>query len=126
VSTFAIDNLLLSSDAEALTLATSLLNTYSQPVYRFDDMTVSVSSLSAPNRAIVVGLEIGNIIAITRTYDTGTPASTTQYYAIERIQHSLTAASHTVTFGLRSASILYQFLLDDTTFGVLDSTNALA
>jgi hypothetical protein len=126
VSTFAIDNLLLSSDAEALTLATSLLNTYSQPVYRFDDMTVNVSSLSAPNRATVVGLEIGNVIAITRTYSTGTPASTTQYYAIERIQHNLTAAQHTATFGLRSASILYQFLLDDATFGVLDSTNALA
>ena len=125
VSTYAIDNLLLSSDAEALTLATSLLNTYSQPVYRFDDMTVNVSSLSAPNRATVVGLEIGNVIAITRTYDTGTPASTTQNYAIERIQHNLTAASHTVTFGLRPASILYQFLLNDATYGVLDSTNAL-
>lgn len=125
VSTYAIDNLLLSSDAEALALATSLLNTYSQPVYRFDDMTVNVSSLSAPNRAAVVGLEIGNIIAITRTYSTGTPASTTQYYAIERIQHNLTAASHTVVFGLRAATLLYQFLLDDATFGVLDSTNAL-
>jgi hypothetical protein len=125
VSTYAIDNLLLSSDAEALTLATSLLDTYSQPVYRFDDMTVSVSSLSAPDRATVVGLEIGNVIAITRTYSTGTPASTTQNYAIERIQHNLTAASHTVTFGLRAATLLYQFLLDDATFGVLDSTNAL-
>ena len=125
VSTYAIDNLLLSNDAEALALATSLLNTYSQPVYRFDDMTVNVSSLSAPNRATVVGLEIGNIIAITRTYSTGTPASTTQNYAIERIQHNLTAASHTVTFGLRAATIFYEFLLDDVTFGVLDSTNAL-
>jgi hypothetical protein len=126
VSTFAIDNLLLASDAEALTLATSLVNTYSEPIYRFDDLTVSVSSLSAPNRAIVVGLEIGDVVAITRTYNTGTPASTTQNYAVERVQHTLTAAQHSATFGLRAASILYQFLLDDATFGVLDSTNALA
>jgi len=126
VSTFAIDNLLLSSNAEALALATSLVNTYSEPIYRFDDLTVSVSSLSAPNRAIVVGLEIGDVIAITRTYSTGTPASTTQNYAVERVQHTLTASSHTATFGLRVASILYQFLLDDVTFGVLDSDNALA
>ena len=126
VSTFAIDNLLLASDAEALTLATSLVNTYSEPIYRFDDLTVSVSSLSAPNRAIVIGLEIGDVVAITRTYNTGTPASTTQNYAVERVQHTLTAAQHSATFGLRAASILYQFILDDVTFGVLDSTNALA
>jgi hypothetical protein len=125
VSTFAIDNLLLASDAEALTLATSLVNTYSEPIYRFDDLTVSVSSLSAPNRAIVVGLEIGDVVAITRTYSTGTPASTTQNYAVERVQHTLTAAHHSATFGLRATTILYQFILDDVTFGVLDSTNAL-
>lgn len=126
VSTYAIDNLLLSSDAAALTLATSLVNTYSEPIYRFDDLTVSVSSLSAPNRAIVVGLEIGDVVAITRTYSTGTPASITQNYAVERVQHTLTAAQHSVTYGLSAAFILYQLVLDDVTFGVLDSTNALA
>lgn len=126
VSTYAIDNLLLSSDAEALTLANDLLATYSQPVYRFDDLTVNVSSLNSTDRATVVGLEIGDVIAITRTYDTGTPASTTQYYAVDRIQHALTAASHTVTFGLRVAELLYEFVLDDDVYGVLDGDNALS
>jgi hypothetical protein len=31
-----------------------------------------------------------------------------------------------VEIGLRYTELLYQFILDDTTYGVLDSSNALA
>jgi hypothetical protein len=84
-----------------------------------------MSSLGGTDRTTIANVEIGEIISITRTYTSGTPLSVTQYYAVERVQHTLTAAQHSVTFGLRVASIVYPFLLDDATFGVLDSTNAL-
>ena len=123
ISTYAIDNLLLSSDAQALTLANDLLDIYSEPRYRFDDLTVSVSSVSAPNRVILVGLEIGDVVEIIRTYTTGTPLVATQYYAIERIQHTLNAAQHTMTLGLRFVDALYPWTLDDSVYGVLDTSN---
>lgn len=125
VSTYALDNSLLSSDAQALTLAQSLLDSYSEPVYRFDGMEINLTGLSNIDRDAVNSLELGDIIQITRTYTTGTPASVTQPYAIERIAHGLTAGSHTVKFGLRFANIVYQFTLDDVTYGVLDADNAL-
>jgi len=125
VSTYALDNSLLSSDAQALTLAESLLDSYSEPVYRFDNMNINLTGLSNVNRDVVNSLELGDVIQITRTYATGTPASVTQPYAIERIAHALSAGSHTVEFGLRFADIVYQFILDDATYGVLDADNAL-
>ena len=125
VSTYALDNALFASDAQSLSLAQSLLNSYSEPVYRFDDMVVNLTGLSNANRDAVNSLEIGDVIDITRTYSTGTPASVTQPYAIERINHSLNAGVHTVRFGLRFATIVYQFILNDATYGVLDADNAL-
>jgi hypothetical protein len=38
----------------------------------------------------------------------------------------ITAGEHRVTVGLFNTEILYQLILDDPIFGVLDSTNALA
>jgi hypothetical protein len=125
VSTYALDNSLLATDAQALTLAQSLLTSYSEPVYRFDNLEINLTGLSNVNRDVVNSLELGDVIQITRTYATGTPASVTQPYAIERISHTLSAGSHTVEFGLRFANIVYQFILNDATYGVLDADNAL-
>lgn len=125
VSTYALDNALFASDAQALALAQSLLDSYSEPVYRFDNMVVNLTGLSNVDRDAVNSLDIGDVIDITRTFSTGTPASVTQTYAIERINHSLNAGSHTVQFGLRFANIVFQFILSDATYGVLDADNAL-
>jgi len=125
VSTYALDNALFASDTQALALAQSLLDSYSEPVYRFDNMIVNLTGLSNIDRDAVNSLEIGDVIDITRTYATGTPASVTQPYAIERINHSLNAGVHTVQFGLRFANIVFQYILDDATYGVLDADNAL-
>ena len=125
VSTYALDNTLHSSDPQALSLAESLLSSYSEPVYRFDDMRVNVLGLGSGDRSLVNGIELGDVIEVTRSYATGTPASVTKVYMIERISHTLTAGTHTVEFGLRFADIVYQFILGDVTYGVLDADNAL-
>lgn len=126
ISTYAIDNVLLETDAAALSLANDLLALYSEPRYYFDSMTVAVSKLSNGDRTTVNSLDIGDVISITRTYSTGTPAQVTQLYAIERVNHTITPSFHNVEFGLRYTELLYQFILDDATYGVLDSSNALA
>lgn len=125
IATLSIDNLLLGSDAAALTLAQNLLDIYKEPAYRFDNIQLVVSALSAPNRDTVLGLEMGDVITVTRTFATGTPASVTADYGIERIVHQITPDRHVVTLGLYVADIVFPFILNDATFGVLDTDNAV-
>jgi hypothetical protein len=81
--------------------------------------------MSAPNRDAVNALELQDVVEITRSYSTGSPASVTELYAVERLTHLITAGEHRVTVGLFNTEILFQLVLDDAVFGVLDSTNAL-
>ena len=125
VSTYALDNALFSTDGQALDLADSLLAQFGQPQYRFDNMRINLTGLDNVDRDVVNSIEIGTPINVTRTYSTGTPASVTQPYLVERINHNITAGTHVVEFGLRFANIVYQFILDDVVYGVLDADNAL-
>ena len=126
VSTLALTDLLLASDANALTLAQKLLDNYKQPAYRFDDLRLVVSAMSSPNRNLVLGLEMGDVITVTRTFSTGSPAQVSDDYGIERIVHQITPDRHIVTIGLYVAELVFPFVLDDVTFGLLDTDNALS
>jgi hypothetical protein len=42
------------------------------------------------------------------------------------VNHIISPSFHNVEIGLRYTELLYQFILDDATYGVLDSSNALA
>jgi hypothetical protein len=126
VSTLALDNLLLSTDAAALVLSAYLLNLYSEPEYRFDDLGLVVSAMNATNRNLVNSLELQDIVTIKRSFSTGSPASVTDYYAVERLTHTITAGEHRVSIGLFNPEIVFQLILNDAVFGTLDGTNALA
>ena len=126
ITTYSLPDLLLQSNSEALTLANYLVALYANPQYRFDDLGLIVSAMSAPNRNAINALELQDVVSVTRTYTTGSPASVTEIYAVERLTHLITAGEHRVTVGLFNTEILYQLVLDDAVFGVLDSTNALA
>jgi hypothetical protein len=126
ISTLALTDLLLANDASALTLAQKLLDNYKQPAYRFDDLRLVVSAMSSPNRNLVLGLEMGDVITVTRTFSTGSPAQVSDDYGIERIVHQITPDRHIVTIGLYVAELVFPFVLDDVTFGVLDTDNALS
>jgi hypothetical protein len=99
---------------------------YANPQYRFDDLGLVTSAMSAPNRDAVNALELQDVVEVTRTYATGSPASVTELYAVERLTHLITAGEHRVTVGLFNTEILFQLVLDDAVFGSLDGTNALA
>lgn len=126
ITTLALPDLLLQSDSEALTLANYLVALYANPQYRFDDLGLVTSAMSAPNRDTINALELQDVVEVTRTYATGSPASVTELYAVERLTHFITAGEHRVTVGLFNTEILFQLILDDPIFGALDSTNALA
>jgi putative methionine-R-sulfoxide reductase with GAF domain len=85
-----------------------------------------VSAMSSPNRDLVLGIDMGEVITVTRTFSTGSPASVSDDYAVERIVHQILPDRHIVTFGLFNADLVFPFTLDDAVFGVLDALNALA
>jgi hypothetical protein len=126
ISTLNLSGLLLVDDAAALTLATDLLDRYKVPEYRFDKLQTIYNRLGAIDQATLTAIDIAEVVSITRTYPTGTPASVTKQYSIENIRHVITPNSHTVEFGLAVADIVYPFVLDDAVYGIMDSTNALS
>lgn len=126
ISTLSLTGLLLDDDTAAGELATDLLARYSQPQYRFDKIGTIYNTLTSAQQTTVSGLEIGDVIEITRSFPVGTPATVTKAYSIEGVTHSITASSHTVEFALASTDVLSELILDDPVFGQLSATNALA
>jgi hypothetical protein len=125
ISTLSLSGLLLVDDAAALTLAADLLDRYKEPEYRFDRIQTIYNPLSSGNQQTLTAVDIADVVRITRTYPTGTPASVTKDYSIENIRHVISPSSHTVEYGLAVADLVYAFILDDSLYGVMDSTNAL-
>lgn len=111
-------NTFLGSSADAQALADWQAVSYSQPRYRVDGLTVSVSSLSSIQRAAVLNLDLGSVVLVKWTpNNTGTEIS--QYVTIDGIEHEMNPSNHEVTFTLGETAA--SFILDDSVFGLLDS-----
>lgn len=110
---------LVSSDAQALTLAQYLLNPDPEP--RFTGLTAYFGAI--PNQSDqddVAFLEIGDTITIKRTFSTGTPAEIIEELAIEGIEHIIeTSRGHTVSVFTSPTDVVYTFLLGDPIYGLL-------
>jgi hypothetical protein len=127
IQTYSLTGLLLENNSDAEALALELLAKYKEPLYRFDDMQFIFNSLSLSNQTTMASLEIGDNIKIIRTFSTGSPLTVELYYQVERLSHDITTGQHTCTIGLGSLkTLIFQFILDDTEYGTLDTSNALA
>ena len=125
ISTLDLGDLLLSFSADALALVEDLVEKYREPEYRFDHLQTIYNRLDGADQDTVSALEIGDVVDVTRTFPTGYPLSVTKQYQIQAIRHSISNNQHTVEFGLRFIPIVYQFILDDPTFGRLNANNVL-
>lgn len=125
ISTLNLSGLLLVDDAAALTLASELLERYKVPEYRFDKLQTIYNRLGSVDQATLTAVDIGDVVSITRTYPTGTPASVTKEYSIENIRHVITPNSHTVEYGLSVADIVYPFILAGFPVPTVTRTNIL-
>lgn len=124
-STLDFSGLLFNEDSQSSTLASYLLNLYKEPEYRFDDVAVPAHSLTDTVRNNANALELGAIVAVVKSYNTGTPSSVTQEYEVGGIQHRITPSTHEILFRIRPAQLVYAFILNDATYGILDADNAL-
>lgn len=115
-------NSLLSSDAQALTLANYLLVPNPNP--RFTGVASWFGALTVGQQDTVALLDIGDLIQITKTDSFGT---TTEAAYIEGLETSVTFDyGQTSRFYTTQTTIYEPFLLDSATQGTLDSDNALS
>jgi hypothetical protein len=122
--TFAITDSLLSTNAQAATLADYLLYPIPQP--RFTAVSSYFASLTDAQKTTMTPIEIGDTITVTKTFTTGVPLTVTQFLSVEGIDHSINVfQGHSMTLYTSQTQVYDTFILDDITFGILDSTNAL-
>ena len=122
--TEAITDSLLSSDAQAATLASYLL--YPLPKPRFTNVSTTFASLTDAQKTALAPIEIGDTVQATKTFASGTPLAITQDLSVEGIDHVIDMnTGHRMTLWTSPTVILDQLILNDITFGVISTTNVL-
>jgi hypothetical protein len=125
IKSLDLSDLLVESDSAALSIAEGIRDRYGEPTFRFDAMGLVVSSKDSTTRQTLAELDLSDIIQIERNYQTGSPAQVTKYQRVERMNRVITPSSHSLELTLADAALVFYLILDDPTFGVIDSTNAL-
>jgi hypothetical protein len=116
---------LLMADSQAvIDLADYYTQKYSQPEYRFEEVSVQVDQLTPAEQAQILALELGDVVQIKFT-PSNLPPAITKYAEIIRIDSDIDPVVHTITFGFATLDFAL-LVLDDPAFGKLDSGNALA
>jgi len=123
VLNLTLSDLLMNSDDQVEDLAVFLANKYSQPEYRFDAVEIILDDLSLADQNKVLNLELNDVVKVKFTPN-GIGPAIQQYAEIININHRADLQIHRVTLGLARLDFLY-FILDDPTFGTLDTDNAL-
>ena len=113
----------LATDAAGSALAASLLSRFQDPVVRFSEMDVLLGALTTAQQSTMAGLEIGDILSVTKQFAVGTPATVTQNVVVESIRHSINPQQHRVTIGLGQVQLVIPFILDTSELD--DATYAL-
>jgi len=122
--TEAITDSLLSTNAQALTLASYLLYPLPQP--RFTSVSTTFASLTDAQKTALAPIEIGDTVSATKSFASGSPLSVQQNLAVEGIDHVIDVnTGHRMTLWTSPTVIVYAFVLNDPTFGLLDGVNVL-
>jgi hypothetical protein len=125
IQTDSITNSLLHEQPSIDTAASYLLN--AQPEARYTSVETKFLMLTTPQKDTLATLEIGDTISIEKTFPSG--AGTTelaQQLSVEGIEHYLDfATGHRVLYSTAPTFVVYELILDNATYGTLDTTNAL-
>lgn len=123
VLNLTLSDLLMNSDEQVEDLAVYLANKYSQPEYRFDAVEIIMDDLSVEDQNKILNLELNDVVKVQFTPN-GIGPAISQYAEIININHRADLQIHRVTLGLARLDFLY-FILDDPTFGTINTDNAL-
>jgi len=125
IQTYTITNSLLHNDAAALSLALYLLDPNPEP--RYTSLTTAFAMLSSAQRDTVAVIDIGDTITIEKSFAPGTtPASLAQTLSVEGVEHTIDVnRGHSVTYFTSPTIAVYELILDDLSFGIIDADNVL-
>ena len=125
IQTSSITNSLLADAGEIEAAATYLISP--EPAPRYTSVQTKFLMLTNAQKDTLATLEIGDTISIEKTFPSG--AGTTQLaqeLSVEGIEHYLDfATGHRVIYSTAPTTIVYELILDDPTYGVLDALNVL-
>lgn len=101
---------ILATTEDAGILANYMIR--SVPAYWFSNLQVMINALTDTQKDTIAQLEIGQQIAVVKTFPAGVvPQTVTEYLFVEGIDHEITVDSHTVTIYTGPATTYLQWLL---------------
>ena len=122
IKTVSLTDLPLVDDGLAdQALANFLVSKFENPTVNFSGFTVLLNALTAAQQEVVAGLEIGDLVSVSKTFDVGSPSTVSQNVVVESIRHSINPQRHDVTVGLgqiRLAFVLNTSDLDNPDYGL--------
>jgi hypothetical protein len=123
VQTNSITNSLLD-DTELAAAATYLLN--GTPEARYNSVETVFGALTDTQRDTVAAVDISDTVSIQRTFVTGSTTTTlAQELAVEGVEHEITLDGHRVLLFTSPTTIVYELILDNAEFGIIDALNVL-
>ena len=125
IQTDSITNSLLHDATQIAAAAAYLLEP--DPEARYTDVSTKFNMLTNAQRDTVAIVDIGDTITIEKTFPAGTgTTSLAQELSVEGVEHFIDyQAGHRITFYTAPTTIVYELILDDATYGVLDADNVL-
>jgi hypothetical protein len=130
IATYFIQNTsilgsLLHIQGEIDDAADYLLNP--EPEARYTSLETAFLMLTNAERDDLATIEIGDTIAISKTFPTGnTTTVLAQDLSVEGIEHRINLSNgHKVTLFTAPTTIVFQLILDDALYGTIDALNVL-
>lgn len=125
IQTDSITNSLLHVQGQIDAAAAYLLEP--DPEARYTDVSTQFTMLTSAQRDTVAIVDIGDTITIEKTFPAGVgTTSLAQELSVEGVEHAIDFnTGHRMTFYTAPTTIVYELILDDVVYGVLDSTNVL-
>ena len=125
IQSIAVTGSLLDTTAAAQDLADYLLSP--QPEATFTAVEVAFSQLTDAQRDVVATIDVGDTISIQKQFINGASLSDiSQELAVEGVEHYIDyVGGHVARFYTSPTTIVYQLILDDPVYGVLDALNVL-
>jgi len=125
VQTFTNTGLLESTVDEVKGLGEYLLGRYKDPKIRFTGVSTQLAAMTPAEQNECLSLDLTSIAAVTKSFDTGSPATVTQTLITSGVAHEIRPGSHLIRFTYESTDGNAYLTLDADPLGKLD-TNLLA
>jgi hypothetical protein len=125
IQTVSITNSLLHNAGQIQAAAEYLLNPEPEP--RYTSVATKYLMLTTAQKDTLATVDIGDTISVEKTFASGTGTTQlAQELSVEGIEHRLDfSTGHSVLYSTAPTTIVYELILDDLIYGVLDAENVL-